>query len=141
MGRDPDADHVVREFWRLMQARDWEALRALLHPRVVLEWPASGERFDGADAVVGVNREYPEGWSIDVVRVLAGADGASAVSEVEVPHGEAGVFAVTSWWQVDRGRIVAGREYWVQCGGDPPPPWRSRFATAWSGRPTEGALP
>ena len=33
---------------------------------------------------MAVNEEYPEGWTIQVLRIVA--DGDSAVSEVEVPH-------------------------------------------------------
>ncbi len=132
------ADEIVRQLWARIQARDWAGLRSLLHPRVVLEWPATGERFHGAEAVVAVNSEYPEGWSIHVVRVLPGPDGTTAVSEVEVPHDGVGVFAATSWWQVERGLVTHGREFWVPCAGEAPPEWRSRLASRWSGRPAAG---
>ena len=131
------ADEVVTLYWQRMQARDWVGLHAVLAPDVVVEWPASGERFDGPDAVVGVNRAYPEGWSIDVRRVVAGPDGQTVVSEVEVPQDGVGTFAVASFWQVSGGRITAGREYYVTCAGEEPPPWRSQYATPWSGRPRD----
>jgi len=134
-----DADEVVRTYWARMQARDWDGVRALLEPGAVVEWPATGERFDGADAVVAVNREYPEGWSIHVVRVVAGPDGTTVVSEVEVPQEGVGTFAVASFWHVRGGRIASGREYWVQCGGEEPPTWRRTYATRYTGRPTDSA--
>ncbi len=131
------ADEVVTLFWQRMQARDWSGVHALLAPGVVLEYPATGERFDGADAVVAINREYPEGWSIDVQRVVAGSDGGTVVSEVEVEQDGIGTFAAASFWQVDDGLIAAGREYWVMCGSEEPPSWRAPYATRWSGRPRE----
>ncbi|WP_432264009.1 hypothetical protein [Streptomyces griseoflavus] len=48
-----------------MQARDGEGLGALLADDLVVEWPVSGER------IVGVNAEYPEGWSVHVLRIVA----------------------------------------------------------------------
>lgn len=134
------ADEVVSSFWARMQARDWPGVHALLAPGVVLEWPATGERFEGADAVVAVNREYPEGWTIDVQRVVASVDGETVVSEVEVPHEGLGTFAVASIWQVRDGLVIAGREYWVTCAGEEPPPWRAVHATRYSGRPQDSGV-
>jgi ketosteroid isomerase-like protein len=123
-----------------MQARDWAGVHALLAPGVVLEYTATGERFEGADAVVAINREYPEGWSIDLLRVVAGPDAATVVSEVQVAQDGVGTFAAASFWQVDDGVITAGREYWVMCAGEEPPTWRDRYATRWSGRPRDSHL-
>ncbi len=134
------ADEVVTLFWQRMQARDWSGVHALLAPGVVLEYPATGERFEGADAVVAINREYPEGWSIDLLRVVAGPDAAAVVSEVQVAQDGVGTFAAASFWQVDDGVITAGREYWVMCAGEEPPTWRDRYATRWSGRPRDSRV-
>lgn len=72
-----------------------------------------------------VHSEYPEGWSIRVLRVVA--DGDQAVSEVEVPHVDLGLFHAASFWTVRDGRVVAGREYWTSPGADPRPEWRARY--------------
>jgi ketosteroid isomerase-like protein len=128
------AGQVVRRFWEQMQARDWPAAQALLVPDVLVEWPATGERFVGADAVIAVNRDYPEGWTIEVVSVVPGMDGVTAASEVEVVQEGVGVFAAASFWHLRVGLIERGREYWVQCGGDEPPPWRAGYASRYSGR-------
>jgi len=130
---------VVQAYWERMQARDWAGVHELLDDEVTVEWPASGERFRGADAVVDVNRLYPEGWSIRVVGVIADREAtpqaARVVSEVEVVQQGAGVFAATSLWEVREGRIAFGREYWVVCGGDEPPQWRSTLSERYDGRP------
>jgi len=50
---------------------------------------------------------------------------------------------VTVYWQrmqVRDARITAGREYWVTCAGEEPPPWRTRYATRWSGRPQDSSV-
>ena len=138
--RGMTAEQVVRSLWERIQARDWAGMKALLAPEIVLEWPATGERFEGPDAIVAVNEEYPEGWSIDVVRVMPGPDGETVVSEVEVPHADLGTFAVASFWRVRDGRVTAGREYWVQCGAERPPPWRDAYASRYSGRPRDSVV-
>ncbi|MDI9883448.1 nuclear transport factor 2 family protein [Streptomyces sp. HNM0645] len=114
---------VVHGLWERMQARDWAGVGELLAPDVVVEWPVSGERIVGRENYVRVNAEYPEGWSIRVLRIVAA--GGEVVSEVEVPHRTTGVHRVASFWTVHSGRIVAGREYWSELGSDPSPEWRS----------------
>jgi ketosteroid isomerase-like protein len=135
------AEEVVHALWERIQARDWAGLHALLAPEVVIEWPASGERIEGPDDVVAVNREYPEGWSIDVLRVVPAPDGQTVTSEVQVPHPEAGTFAVASFWLVRDGLVRAGREYWVQCASEEPPAWRAPYASRYSGRPRDSRIP
>ncbi|MGC4895755.1 nuclear transport factor 2 family protein [Micromonospora sp. DT31] len=116
---------VVRALWDRVQARDWAGVGALLADDVVVEWPVSAERIVGRDNYVAVNAEYPDGWSIRVLRVVVA--GEAVVSEVEVPHETMGVFRVASFWTVRDGKIVDGREYWTSLGADPSPPWRSAY--------------
>lgn len=119
---------VVREVWGRIDGRDWHGLAELLDDAVQVEWPVSGERISGSQNVVAVNAEYPEGWSIRVLRVVA--DGDQVVSEVEVPMENAGVFRVASFWTVRDGRVTHAREYWTSLGADQPPAWRSKYTTA-----------
>ncbi|MFG1736794.1 nuclear transport factor 2 family protein [Micromonospora chalcea] len=120
-----ESEAVVRALWDRMQARDWTGVGELLADDVVVEWPASAERIVGRENYVKVNAEYPEGWSIRVLRVVASGD--TVVSEVEVPHEGMGVHRVASFWTVRDGRIVDGREYWTALGQDPSPQWRSAW--------------
>jgi ketosteroid isomerase-like protein len=120
-----DASKVVRLMWDRMQERDWEGLAALLADGVVVEWPVSGERIVGRENYVRINAEYPEGWEIRVLRIVA--EGDTVVSEVEVPHETMGVHRVASFWTVREGAIVAGREYWTEVGADPSPEWRAGY--------------
>lgn len=125
---DPAADPaaVVRAYWEGMQARDWAAVHRLLAPDVVVEWTASNEQFVGPDAVVGVNRAYPEGWSIRVRGIVA--DGDHVVSDVEVPMDGVGVFRVAAFATVRDGLIATSQEYWIGVGDDEPPAWRAPFS-------------
>ncbi|GAB3799851.1 nuclear transport factor 2 family protein [Micromonospora zhanjiangensis] len=116
---------IVRELWDRMQARDWVGLGGLLAEDVVVEWPVSAERIVGRDNYVRINAEYPEGWSIDVLRIVA--DGERVASEVEVPHDTMGLHRVASFWTVRDGRVVDGREYWTCPGSDPSPQWRAGY--------------
>lgn len=105
-----------------MEARDWAGVAALMAEDAVVEWPVSAERIVGRKNYLAVNSEYPEGWSIRLLRVVA--DGEQAVSEVEVPQEGVGLFRVVSFWTVRDGRITSGREYWSGPGAEPVPDWR-----------------
>jgi ketosteroid isomerase-like protein len=120
-----EPSEIVQGFWDRMQARDWEGLSELLADDLVVEWPVSGERIVGCANFVSINAEYPEGWSIRVLRVVA--DGDVVVSEVEVPHDTMGVHRVVSFWTVRDGKVVGGREYWTELGSDPSPEWRAAY--------------
>ncbi|MFE4262754.1 nuclear transport factor 2 family protein [Streptomyces sp. NPDC056883] len=114
---------VVEALWDRIQARDWEGVALLVAEDAVVEWPVSAERIVGRENYVAVNREYPEGWTIRVLRIVAAGD--EVVSEVEVPHEDLGVFRAASFWTVRDGRIVRGTEYWTSLGADPSPEWRA----------------
>ncbi|MGW9168326.1 nuclear transport factor 2 family protein [Agromyces sp. NPDC055658] len=122
MPADSAPANVIRALWTRMQARDWAGVRALLADELVVEWFASLERIVGPENFVAVNAEYPEGWSIRIISIVA--DGDRVVSEVEVPHEGVGVFRAASFWRVREGLIVEGREYWTTRGGDAAPEWR-----------------
>lgn len=124
-----DAEHrcaLVRALWAHVQARDWAAMRAAFADDVVTLWPVTGERFDGADMIVRVNAEYPEGWQIEVVAVDALADG-RVHSIVEVPHGEQRFFA-HSRFTFTGTRIAQLCEHWAV--SEAPPAWRANLVRA-----------
>src|SRR5712692_7876099 len=99
---------VVEALWGRIQARDWSGVARLMADDAVVEWPTSRERIVGRTNFVAVSREYPEGWSIRVLRIVA--EGDQVVSEVEVPHEDQGVFRAASFWTVRDGQIVRGTE-------------------------------
>jgi ketosteroid isomerase-like protein len=121
-----DTATVVRELWTRTQARNWAGVTELIAPDAIIEWPVSAERFVGRDNYVTMNREYQEGWEIRILRVIA--SGNEAVSEVEVPHTEMGVYRVVSLWTVEDGQVTRGTEYWTELGGDEPRPDRAAYS-------------
>jgi len=113
---------LVRALWAHVQARDWAAMQAAFHDNAVMHWPCSGERFDGAQTIVRVNAEYPEGWAIRQHEVDAMADG-RVRSVIEIIHGEHRFFA-NSCFTFDGTRIAHAVEHWATV--EAPPAWRTR---------------
>ena len=117
---------VVQEMWARIDARDSDGLRALLHPDVVLEYPMTNELFHGADAVVAINAEYPEGWSVHPLAFQVTGD--VVLAEVDVPLGSS-TFRSVGIWETRGGVIVSAKEYWVAPGSEEPPEWRAKYRT------------
>jgi len=107
-----EPSEVVAELWGRIQARDWDGVSELLAEDFVLEWPQDLVRISGAAKYVEFNRSYPEGWSIEVLRIVA--QGNTVVSEVRVPHPTVGPHFALSFFEVEDGRLTSGREYWVE---------------------------
>jgi limonene-1,2-epoxide hydrolase len=102
----------VSRFWERIQARDWQGVSRLLADDFAVEWPDVKQRIRGRQNFVEFNRTYPEGWTIEVLEIIA--EGETVVSEVRVPHAERGIFYVISVLRVEGDRIVSGREYWLK---------------------------
>jgi ketosteroid isomerase-like protein len=120
-----DSGEVVAEHWRRIQARDWDGLGELLADDFLVEWPNAHLQIRGRENYVGFNRTYPEGWSIEVIRIVA--EGTTAVSEVRVPHPTVGPYYAVSLFEVEDGLLARGREYWVEERAEEPPPERARW--------------
>jgi hypothetical protein len=120
-----EVKEVAGEFWRRIEARDWNGLGELLAEDFIVEWPNARLRIRGRANFVGFNRTYPEGWSIEVLRIVA--DGNTAVSEVRVPHPEIGPHYALSFLEIEAGLAKRGREYWVEERSEEPNPERARW--------------
>ena len=115
---------TVRLLWERTEARDWDGVAAQLHEDVVVDWPNTAERMRGRDNYLAVQREYPEGWHIEVLRIVDGGD--TVVSEVRVDQGEQRFFAL-SLFEFTDGRISSAVEYWSDGEPAPAPEWRARW--------------
>ena len=120
-----EPSEVVAQLWGRIQARDWVGVGELLAEDFVLEWPQDLVRLRGHANFVDFNRSYPEGWSIEVLRIVA--QGSTVVSEVRVPHPTVGPHYALSFYEVAGGRITSCREYWVMEAYEEPAPERARW--------------
>ena len=119
-----DAGEVVRRLWERYGARDWSGAAELVAEDAVVDWPNTAERLRGRDNVLAVQREYPEGGSIDLLRIVAA--GGEAAAEVRVPHGDA-TFFCAGFYVVEGGRVARATEYWSDGRPDDAPAWRAHL--------------
>ena len=113
---------LVRRLYEAYQARDWETATTFLHDDATVAMPATRERLDGREDVIGFQRAYPEPWGdLSVLRVVGNE--AVAAAEIEVVAAE-DTFRMAAFWQSKEGLLHEGVEYWVTVGGEEPPPGR-----------------
>ncbi len=120
---EPREADLVRGLWAAYQARNWPGARSLLDPDARCTWWTSGERYLGAEAIIRVNANYPEGWRIHMIAVEPLADG-RVLSLVRVDHPPVTHYA-HSWFGFTGGarlRIASIDEFWAEVV--PPEAWR-----------------
>lgn len=129
---------VVRSFWERLEARDWDDARALLADDLVVLWPATRERFEGADTFIALNQAYPGDWHIAVQAVHA--DGRDVLAWVEVRIGDT-LSICAQRATVTEKLIRSSIELWVDEGEITPPPWRADVMARIAGSATAPAAP
>jgi hypothetical protein len=112
------------EMFEAIQARDWETAGMFVANDALIVWPATGERFVG-ERYLAMNRDYPEGWDIEVIDQYEGDN--SEVLRARVRHGDH-VFWCVGFYDVGGDVITGGVEYWIEEGAEEPPRWRGPYA-------------
>jgi len=123
-----DRDTVERQLRLYLDAPggDVEHATELYHPDAVLEFPQSGERFEGREAFTTWRSEYPADVRFTVSRVTMKDDFAVVELTASYDGGDA-MFGVSLIEFAD-GRITRERIY-VGEGWDAPQ-WRARWRSA-----------
>lgn len=105
------AETVVREFWRLMATNDFHAVKPVLSPDLVVEWPQSGERMRGPENFARMNADYPTTgrWVFTINRLVGNGD--KVVTQVRVSDGTQSAEPI-SFFTVRGDLIVRMVEYW-----------------------------
>jgi ketosteroid isomerase-like protein len=120
-----DEREVVRLLWERFEARDWDSAGELLHEDVVVDWPHTRERIRGRRNVISLNGNYPEGWTIRVLRLVQ--EGDVVVSEIAVDQEGEGRYLAASVFEIREGLIERVTEYWVDPPIGDPPAWRAQW--------------
>jgi hypothetical protein len=65
------ARHVVQQFWRSANRREWEPFAALLHPELLYLVPQTRECARGRANFVEVFRTWPGDWRADLTQLIS----------------------------------------------------------------------
>jgi hypothetical protein len=119
-----DAPAIAEEVWRRLGARDWDGARELLHEGYVQEWPQSGERIEGPDDALAIDRNFPGGLPSMRFRRAIGSDDL-AVLEVELEYADGSVYQAVSIVELHDGKVLKETDYFAQ--PFEAPQWRAQW--------------
>jgi SnoaL-like domain len=121
---------LVERFIVSLEARDWAAWAALLHPGVIYEIPQSRERIRGRDRYLRFNQEYPGDWHLRPKVIIA--DERHGVAWFEWRLGdrpdESSADAM-AFFEFDGGLITRVTDFWPE--PYEPPPGREHLVERW----------
>jgi hypothetical protein len=108
---------IYREFWESLEARDWDRFAATVADEVIAEWPMSGERVRGREALVRFMAEFPGDWHLELVEEHA--DDGGAATRIEFRLAADRMVGLT-FFTVGPSGISSLREFWPE-RYEPPP--------------------
>ncbi|SDL70201.1 SnoaL-like domain-containing protein [Glycomyces sambucus] len=105
-----EPESTAGKYFASLEARDWDALHALLAEDVVYEMPQTRERVVGREPYIRFNQEYPGDWHLRTQRVVT--EGRHAAALVDFWIGDDHEPACV-WLDFDEtGRITRITDFW-----------------------------
>ena len=138
-------DHhaLVRELTGILSRGDWSALSAVFAPAAVLEFPQSGEVFEGIDNIRGQFADYPDmpEGNVSAVDVAAeepkyalspgytlisvGGSGGNATATLRARYPDGSLWWVVVVYDTEGERVSRGKIYFAP--EFEPAAWRSKY--------------
>ncbi len=110
----------IHKFWAAVLSQNAVAIRAFFVPTAYVNWHNTNEHFT-VEEFIRANCEYPGDWTGQVEKEIQAGDTIITATHVASKDGKLS-FHVTSFIQVQDGKIVAVDEYWGDDGEAPQ--WR-----------------
>ena len=128
---DPDARTraAVEEHWRASERGDAEAEHAVYASDAILDYPQSGERFRGREAISAQRGGHPASRHFTVLRITGVGD--LWVSECVITYDGVPSYSV-SVMEFDHEHVVHETQYFADPFGAPE--WRTKLAEPMPGR-------
>jgi ketosteroid isomerase-like protein len=101
----------IEAYFQTLNARDWTAFAAILHPEVLYEIPQTGECVRGREGYLDFNITFPGNWTLEVVRLLA--DDVRGAAEIVLQVNGQAMPAVV-FFEFTDGLIARITDYWPE---------------------------
>ena len=126
MAATPDNLSTIGSYVAHVEARDWDALDALIHPEVTYDLPLTREQLTGRERLREFNTAYPGDWHLELAESYADESGGVARLVTRIGTGptepaivffgfdDAGLIThITDWWP-EPYEPPPGREHLVE---------------------------
>lgn len=112
-------EKVVKRFWQLFDAAEFEEAGNLFSPNAIIRWWNTREEFKESNKFIEANRIYPGRWRISVERLECINN--LVITVVKVVENDISFYA-TSFFTLEEERIIRIDEYWGE--NSEAPEWR-----------------
>ena len=129
MNPDGQKRAALEEHWQASERGDTEVEHAIYSADAILDYPQSGERFRGRDAISAQRGAHPANRHFTVLRIVGGGD--LWVSECVITYDGVPSYSV-SVMEFDHEHVVHETQYFADAFGAPE--WRTRLAVPMPGR-------
>lgn len=109
--RDDEVRAALQQHWAASDADDFEAEHRIYADDAVLEYPQSGERIRGRQAILASRRAQPDRKRFDLRRILGAGD--LWTSELVLRYDDR-PFHVVSIMEFEGGRVVRETQYFAE---------------------------
>jgi hypothetical protein len=129
MDTDARIRAAIEEHWRASERGDIEAEHAVYAADAILDYPQSGERFRGREAISAQRGGHPANRHFTILRITGG--GNLWVSECIITYDGVPSYSV-SIMEFDQEHVVHETQYFADGFGAPE--WRMKLAEPMAGR-------
>jgi hypothetical protein len=129
MDADTATKAAIEEHWRASERGDIELEHAIYSAEAILDYPQSGERFEGRATIAAQRGGHPASRHFTVLRIVGG--GALWISECIITYDEVPTYSV-SIMEFAQVYVVHETQYFADDFGAPA--WRAALAVPMPGR-------
>jgi hypothetical protein len=123
-----EAKGLVERYVAALHEGRFDAVGELFAEHVQIEWPQSGERFDGKEACIRVYTDYPGGAPQVMGVPQVTGDGNAWVVQAKLRYPDGKDYFTVSVIEVDHGKVVRETDYFAE--PFPVPEWRKGMQPA-----------
>jgi hypothetical protein len=129
MSPDNQKKAAIEEHWQASERGDTKVEHAIYSTTAILDYPQSGERFRGRDAISAQRGAHPANRHFTVLRIVGSGD--IWVSECIITYDEVPSYSI-SIMEFAHGSVIHETQYFADPFGAPE--WRTALAEPMPGR-------
>jgi ketosteroid isomerase-like protein len=119
---------LISRYWQAAAAQDFDDLHEIFADDVTIEWPQSGEQYNGKEACINIFVNYPGGSPrMDAINRVTG-DGSVWVVEGQMTYPDQSQYMIVGIFELSDDKIVHEVDYFTQ--PFPVPEWRKQYAAS-----------
>ena len=123
-----DVHKLIDRYMRSASAQDFDELHEIFTDDVAIEWPQSGEHFQGKEACVNIFVNYPGGSPRILGLNRLTGEGSVWVGEADILYPDGRKWMVVGIYELRDGKVAHEVDYFAE--PFPVPEWRKQWTAS-----------